>query len=398
MKYSKKRLINLFSLVYFVSYITRINFGAIISEMVIDIGISKGLLSMSLTGGFITYGLGQIISGVGGEKYSPYKLISIGLGVTSLMNILITLTESPYQMCIIWCVNGFAQAFMWPPLVKITTSKFTEEEYKNAVVQISWGSSFGVIAIYLLAPLLISIFGWRSVFIFSAMCGIYMLARWTKYFCNVNNDIHTNKTNTMEKEKLRLFSPVILAIMLAIIIQGMLRDGVTTWMPSFISETFKIDNKISILTGVLLPIFSIFSLKVTAKLYQLKCKNPITCAGMVFGGGTFVALLLFLLANNNIVLSVVLTALLTGCMHGVNLLLICMIPPFFERVGKVSTVSGILNSCTYLGSAISTYGIAILSENFGWNVTLEIWFILAAIGTVLCFVTGHRWKMEQTMQ
>ena len=43
-------------MIYFSSYITRINYGAMITEMVADTGFAKSLLSMAVTGSFITYG------------------------------------------------------------------------------------------------------------------------------------------------------------------------------------------------------------------------------------------------------------------------------------------------------------------------------------------------------
>lgn len=49
----------------------------------------------------------------------------------------------------------------------------------------------------------------------------------------------------------------------------------------------------------------------------------------------------------------------TACMHGVNLILVCMLPVFFKEGGNVSTVSGTLNACTYVGSAFSTIGSCI---------------------------------------
>ena len=113
------RFILLFAFTYMISYITRTNFGAIIQEMQTNTGISKQLLSMSLTGSFITYGTGQVISGVLGDKISPKRLITIGLSATVCMNLLIPLCNSPYQMLAVWSVNGFAQSFMWPPLVRI---------------------------------------------------------------------------------------------------------------------------------------------------------------------------------------------------------------------------------------------------------------------------------------
>ena len=89
-------------------------------------------------------------------------------------------------------------------------------------------------------------------------------------------------------------------------------------------------------------------------------------------------------------------ALLTGCMHGVNLILICMVPAFFKGSGKVSLISGVLNSCTYVGSAISTYGIAKISKQAGWNFTITLWIFIAAAGAFICFVGIPAWKKRFT--
>lgn len=61
----------LFALTYMVSYITRTNYGAIVSEMQTATGFSKSALSMAFTGSLITYGLGQLVSGFLGDKISP---------------------------------------------------------------------------------------------------------------------------------------------------------------------------------------------------------------------------------------------------------------------------------------------------------------------------------------
>ena len=125
-------LVFLFSITYMTSYITRINYGAVISAMESATGFSKSMLSMPLTGSFITYGLGQIISGFCGDRISPKKLVTYGLVVTVLMNLMMPLCDNSYQMLAVWSINGFAQSFMWPPLVKIMTEVLSDEDYKKA--------------------------------------------------------------------------------------------------------------------------------------------------------------------------------------------------------------------------------------------------------------------------
>ena len=372
----KRWLRLLFMFTYMVSYLTRINYGAVILEIGHDTGIASSLLAMAVTGSFITYGAGQLVSGWFGDRIQPKKLVFYGLVVTVCMNALIMLCKSPWQMTAVWCLNGFAQSFMWPPIVKLMTVLFSEDEYKRASVVVSWGSSFGTIFVYLMSPVWIAVAGWRMVFAVSAFLGLVMALIW-KRFCP---EIEAEKKDVKGQSRGTglLKSPLLWAIMLAIVLQGALRDGVTTWMPSYVAQTFSLGNGVSILTGVVLPLFGILCFQAASSIYQKKPNDPLLCAAGIFLAGTASASALLLCSGKSAALCVLFMALLTGCMHGVNLILICMIPAFFKKSGNVSTVSGILNSCTYVGSAVSTYGIAKLSESAGWDATIFLWILIAA--------------------
>lgn len=386
-----------FALTYMVSYITRINYGAIIAEMVTEIGFARSELALSLTGSFITYGLGQIVSGLCGDRFSPKKLVAYGLGATTVMNTLIPLCATHTQMLLVWSLNGFAQAFLWPPMVRLMIAQLSAEEYDRLVVRVSWGSSCGTIIIYLLSPVLISLAGWRCVFLFSALCGAGMLFVWTRYCQDVAPSKKTGQAGTMSRRSSGgriLLSPLMLCVMLTIVLQGMLRDGVTTWMPSYIAQTYSLSNQTAILSGVILPLFGIASLQVTSSLYRKRFSNPLLCAGVIFGVGTVSAVALWLLNGNVAMLSVLCSALLTGAMHGVNLMQTSIIPSFFRKYGNVATVSGVLNSCTYIGSALSTYGIAVLSETIGWSNTILLWAVIGTAGTAVCLVSVRAWQRQ----
>ena len=387
-----RKIVWLFALTYMISYMTRVNYGAVISEMVIDTGFSRSLLAAALTGSFITYGLGQVVSGVCGDRFSPKKLVLCGLVVTSLMNVLIPLCGDTVAMLVVWSINGFAQAFLWPPLVRLMTALLTSEEYGRAVVRVSWGSSVGTILVYLISPVMIAMGSWRGVFFAAGACGVLMALVWNR--CCPDVAVERGKKRLSGSGNDGFFSPMLLGIMLAIVLQGMLRDGVTTWMPSYISETYSLSSEIGILTGVVLPLFSILCFQAASVLYRKWIKNAVLCAAVIFGTGAVAALALSLFSDGGTILSVLLAATLTGAMHGVNLILISMVPPFFGRYGAVATVSGVLNACTYVGSAVSAYGIAVLSERAGWDATLWLWFAIAVAGTAVCTLCVTAWKRK----
>lgn len=387
------KLTYLFAFTYMISYMTRINFGAVVAEMETATGISRQLLSISLTGSFITYGIGQLVSGVAGDRISPKRLVTLGLFLTTLMNSLLPLCQSPWQMLGVWCANGFAQAFLWPPIIKLMTALLDDEEYQFASTRVYWGSSVGTMVIYLLSPVLIALFSWRATFWFSALCGGVGIVFWNLLIQEPANVCRQGGVKGASATR-HLFAPMMIGVMLAIVMLGMLRDGITTWMPTYIADTYQLGNLISILTGVILPLFSILCVQITAPLYRKKLRNPMLCAGVIFGMGALSACLLFLCFDQSAALSVLLAALLTGSMHGVNFILVGILPSFFRKYGNTSAASGVLNACTYIGSALSTYGIALLSKGIGWSQTVLIWFFVALAGTGLCLVCIKPWAKE----
>lgn len=399
MKADKKqasRIIFICSLVYMISYVTRNSYNAIISEMVSSTGLAKSTLSVALTGAFITYGIGQLVSGFFGDKVQPKILIAIGLIATSIMNLLIPVCQNATQMAIVWCFNGFAQSFMWPPIVKILFTALTPEDYSHGCVRVSWGSSIGNIFVYLTAPLLIMALGWKSVFVTSSAMGIIGLALWLSMCPNIDltTSAKTKAAGKTGKGNSLVILPLALT-MVAIILHGILKDGVTTWMPSYISETFGLSNEISILAGVVLPVFSIVCYSVFNYMY-LRVKEPMVCSLLIFLLSIGVCGCLYLLSDHNAIISIALSAVITGSMHGVNFMLIGIAPTIFGKDGNVSTFSGILNCTAYVGSALSAWVIPLATENAGWSTTILLWLCIAGAGALLCGICILPWKRMTT--
>ena len=72
-------MIALCAAVYFCSYLTRQNYATVLVEIIESEGVSKAAASAAITGMFITYGLGQIISGYLGDRLNSCHLIAAGL-------------------------------------------------------------------------------------------------------------------------------------------------------------------------------------------------------------------------------------------------------------------------------------------------------------------------------
>ncbi len=401
---NSKNLIYLCSLAYFVSYLTRINFAAVIAAIISDGYIEKAAAGAVTTVGFITYGVGQLISGKLGDRYDPKRLMTLGFVTTAVMNLLIPFIKGAVPMCIVWGINGLAQSLMWPPMLKIMKTAMTEDDFNKGCVQTNLGSTIATIFIYLLSPAVISVWSWKGVFFITALCGVIMAITWftvlTKIERSADIKYVLKKDSVKKKSKHTPAMPIVLLIftLAAIFFQGILRDGVITWLPTYIYESFGLSSEKSILTSAVIPIFSYISLQICSKLYNKTGRKPFKCGLMIFAVGAAAALLLVIFGRHSVILTAVMCALIVGCMHGVNLVLISFIPGIYGNNENVSELSGTLNFMTYVGSAASAYGFALLSDSFGWNGTIVSWVIIALLGTAavgVCKIIDKEPKNER---
>ncbi|MBQ2708567.1 MAG: MFS transporter [Clostridia bacterium] len=380
------------SAVYFTSYLTRKNYDAVLVEIVNTVGTTGRAAGLVSTAAFITYGIGQLISGFIGDHIKPRSLIIIGMSATAVCNLLMPLMGSITPMIVLWGINGFAQALFWPPLVRMMAVNLDTDHYNRACVWVSVAANIATISVYLLASLCTAVASWKALFLIGAVGALLMIVIWVLLAPKNDFNAPQKKKEDAASEKapslLSSKTVVLLLVLLAaaIVLQGILRDGVATWMPTLIADTFNMSSSVSILSGIVLPIFSMLSYNV-ANAIERRVKNELTTSALLFGIATASAVILIPTLNMNPILSVLLVAITTGCMHGINLMLITRIPRYFDKYNKISFVSGLLNAFTYVGSGAATFLFAVLEESFGWSGTVVSWSVVAALGMIACVVT-----------
>lgn len=99
--YKNKNGAELFALcwiAYFSTYICRLNYSAVMPELSASGLFSETQIASVLSAFFIFYGLGQIVSGSLGDRYSPQKMIFYGVMISGLSNIAIFFLYQNYYM------------------------------------------------------------------------------------------------------------------------------------------------------------------------------------------------------------------------------------------------------------------------------------------------------------
>lgn len=377
-------------LIYFSSHITRINFAAVLVEFIQAEGILKSAASAITTALFVTYGAGQLLSGYLGDRLSPRLLIFGGLLVASVCNVMLPLASpSVALMALVWGVNGIAQAMLWPPLVKICASSLSAEDYNRLIPVIGSSTAVATIAVYLTSPLIITLSGWKIVFYVAATFATAAAFIWffaTGSLLKSISFAHPKAESAIPDRQANKNTAVwrlLPLILLSIAMLGILRDGITTWMPTFISETFQLESTVSILTGVAIPATHMFIGLSTYRVLVAMKRDVFAAISLYYAITAGFLLLLWCSGTNSMLLSTFLIAFGSGGLHGINSLQTYYLPELLGGTGRISFYAGLINSATYVGSAISTYLVAVISEKYGWNMTIISWVIFASVGLAL---------------
>ena len=398
-------------LIYFASYLTRKDYGVIFTAIIESEGMTDDVAGFIETLALISYGAGQVISGILGDKFKPQRIIVCGLSVTMLCNVLMPFSPNNLMRETVWFINGFAQSMLWPPLVRIMAETMDSKTYSRVCANVNVAGIGGTIFLYLSYPLiwqkLFGTYGWRATFFSSAaICGV-ILAVWVLGFRSIRSDPRVAFDHKKAKgrsaqsaegaQKLTvkvLLGSGFVLIALGIILQGMLRDGITDWDPKMIKDTFNIEADKAILKAVILPVIGVISLKLVGYINEKYVKDEVRGAGVAFVAALMCLTVLYLFYDKNQYLTLALSAVSVGLMHAINFFLICIVPLKFEKYGVVSTMSGVINSLTYVGSAAALTGFGAISEatDHNWRIVIAVWVAIAALGVAMCFLAVRPWK------
>lgn len=387
---------------YCASYLGRINYTAALTAIVADGVFSKSHAGFIGTVYFFCYGAGQIFSGILGDRVSPYKMIGAGLAGTVCANIIMPLCSSSYiTMSIIWGLNGIVQSMLWTPVLYIIATVLPEEQRSRACLHIASSFPIGSLLSYVISAAAIKFASWHFAFyiptgIIACIFIFWCLAagKTSKILGRGEKKSLPVQENTGAKVSLgKLFIVSGAAVIcVGILVQGMLKDGVTSWVPTLIKEKYNVSASFSVLLSAVLPIINLSGAWFATKLYEGTFKLNETAAAAFCFALTLIPLTgILFVGKYPIAICVILLALFTTIIAAMNHLLMTLIPVHFAKFGRASTVGGIFNCCTYIGSAISTYGFGAVSEKFGWTATVVFWIILGVIGVAACALPMRRY-------
>jgi len=390
------------TLIYAVSYIGRLNYSAALPYLLKTGLITKPQGGIISTAYFFAYGAGQLINGIAADRTEPQSQVLLGICGAALMNFIMTLAGSFPLMLLLWTLNGFFQSMIWAPALLLLATSVPEKQRSTQLWLLNTSPAFGAVASYVFSGSLLVHFPWQGLFNGAAV--VMFAGAAVFYFCSRSAlEGAVYQENSSEEMVVSepigssaRFLPLLLSsggllLIFPVMIHGMLKDGTANWIPTYMSEVFSLSAGLAVMMSVVPQIANLLAATVAFWLKK-HVKYEITEAIILFciAGGSL--LFMFLFGKLSAFVTIVLFALVTMSMQAVNVVFVSQMPTHFARYGRMASVSGFFNSVAYIGCAISTYLIALISEYFGWNVTIIIWLISSGVSVVLCLGAIPAWK------
>ena len=392
-------LIFLSWLLYTVSYLGKVNYSANITQIVDFYQISKAEAGIVPSFFFFAYGIGQVVNGLFCKKYNIKWMIFLSLFVSAVINLIVALAPDFEIIKWLWMLNGFMLSILWPTLVRLLSGALPQKDLGKSSVIMGTTVATGTLVIYGLS----SVFAMFDMFKLSfytaavmdmivAVLWIFLYRKALKCACEekskeaVLHYTEDKKEKNFENDKTDkgMIYITIFVLCLYAVIVNLTKDGLTTWVPSILKENFAMSDSVSILLTLTLPIVAIFGNLAALKMHKVIPDYITHCFVVFIIIGGIVGLTIAGISQTQIIFTLAGLMFVNFMASSLNSLITSIFPIFMREKVNSGLFAGILNGFCYVGSTISSYGLGLIADNFGW---ISVFWLL--IGC--CFFAGIVW-------
>ena len=388
---------------YMFFYITRKNLSMAQPLMIEEGVITKQALGVIITVQGVLYGLSRFVNGFWADRLNGRIFMTIGLALSAIMNLMFGCSSVTILFAAFWIINGWTQGMGFPPCAKMLTHWIHPKELATKMSIWNTSHSFGsVLALGICTLLVAEKFHWRWCFYVPAA-----LAGLAAVFCfffvkdgpheagleemdlsdmrgetEKRQEVH--EVTDADRRRLVFTNRVIWLCALANFSVYVVRFGFLDWGPTFLKEY----KGISVEKGGLMIIAfelaavvgTIFAGWVTDKFFA--GRGVRTCVICMLMAG-LCALGFWWLPKSAPVWQGTFLLMGTGFFIYGPQALIGITAAQQATNDAAAMANGFMGIMGYAATTVSGYGVAIISDKFGWNSALFTIGAFALVGMVL---------------
>lgn len=355
----------------------------------------SGLISASF---YLVYGMAQLLGGGLSDRFSPYKVIAIGVLGSLVANLVLCFTMDFIWVLIIWSLCGLSQFGIWPSICKIIAGLLISEHRQKAGVYMVLCIGIGGVLSYLLTVPIMEWGGWVGIFGFNVLVLAAVLILWLATEKKTRSLLYCQPAPYQKKEKVKKEQPFLPLffrsglIFLAVVslLTDVLNIGLKSWVSTMMVESYGISPTWANVQTMIVYIANLVGTFLLVMLFN-HMKNEVKIKGV------FIALCLPMYAvvmligrvpQWGIILSIIIATTVLYSIGNINV----RISSAFETYGYSATVSGLLNAMASFGIVLANGGFGLIADRFGWNSVTLILFVSCAVAVLLCIPAAFLWR------
>ena len=394
---SQRLLLAVCIAVYTSAYICRLNLSAALGSISEAFVLTMPQAGMLQTLFAVIYAFGQLINGSIVDHVDPVRHMLTGLAGTAVCNLIMGLCTAYPALLAVWSVNAFFQSMMWTPIVRLIALHFDDDTLRiRAQGALAFTLVVGHFGAWLISGFLSAYVAWRysfaaPAFIAAAVClvSIRIFMR-NSAIRKLPSRPSASVAASSAYPALHVFAASgFFLVLITCVLYGFIRDCVITWTPSILARLTP-SGAVSSAFTLILPLINIAGVYLGFML-RIRGTNPYAVIVIMM---VFAALCSALLipAGGLLLLSILL-GMICAAMYGANTMLTALIPMDYDRVGRTGMAAGMIDSCIYLGSALSGVIGGYVYEQIGPSSLYGAWILAAVVSGVLIHA-GSRISMK----
>lgn len=410
---SKRQFFILSYFAYACTYIARLNL-TIASPVMQE----QGILTSSQVGAmggafFLCYSVGQLLNGFLGDLFPPKRMVTTGLLLTALGNILIGFLPPAGVVLILWGINGFAQSMLWGPLLRALAARFPgnkQAEIASCLVSsVGVGSVLGILIAtaaisfqdvrfaFLLPGLIAVLAGGAVFFFFHVPCPCGRTDRPSGSHSASRPGAHRSirarlsDAGFSRRRFSALCSPRLMILLLPAMFHGVLKDNLNLWAASYFADTYSLPLAELSFYVLAIPVLTLLGRLVYPFLLRL-CNGREHTVSILALSVTALCLIPLCLGDVAMLPAAVCLSLIAAAISVVNTSFLSVFPTRYAGCGCVSSVVGLMDFATYLGAGISSILYGRLLENSSYTTLFGSWLVLTLLAVLLIIIHNHMKK------
>lgn len=381
---------------YTAAYTGRYSYNSNITPIMDAFGVTHGEAGLVTTCFFFAYGIGQVVNGLLCRRYPRRWIIPFSLACSAVLNIAVFLGAPFWTLKYLWLLNGGLQSILWPTLISVLSQSLPAPYLKSSVLVMSTTVPIGTLLAYGLSSLLAVRGGFPFSFLTGALLMAGAAAAWLFLYRDAPASENTQPVQTSRapgKGLLnRAVAVTVLVLCLFAVANNLVKDGLTTWVPSILKERFGLPDSLSILLTLVLPVLGIFGAACNG-LLERRLPSFIKLSGLWFLLAAVSTAGVILLLDTSLWWAVLAVfGIISLSMHAVNNAITSMAPLYMREQLDSGLLAGVLNGCCYVGSTISSYGLGWVADHFGWNGVFLLLLAVTGIPVVTAALVGAAGK------